>query len=166
MELFAADKRIIARRHLDKTGANGFFDSSESMKRPRPTPPAHPLCIFVVENHRDTLQLLRMYLEGMGHTVFSASTMKEALEALPGTGCEVLVSDIGLTDGNGWELLERLEQTGHRPRYAVAMSGLGMSADHLRSKEAGYRRHLLKPFVPDELENALAEAAQEAMARA
>ena len=133
------------------------------MKRLHPTPAIPPLRIFVVENHDDTRELLKMYLEDMGHTVLSAATMTDALEAVPGAECDVLISDIGLPDGDGWELLQKLPVP--RPSYAIAMSGFGMSADHLRSKEAGFRRHLLKPFVPDELESALVEAAQEAAVR-
>ena len=89
--------------------------------------------------------------------------MSAALEALPGTGCDVLISDIGLPDGDGWELLRRLPTP--RPAYAIAMSGFGMSADQLKSREAGFRRHLLKPFKPDELDDALIEAAREAATR-
>lgn len=134
------------------------------MKRPRLIPTMRPLRIFVVENHPDTLQLLSMYLEGMGHKVFPASTMAGALKTLPGTDCEVLISDIGLPDGDGWELLQRVASS--HPIYAIAMSGFGMSADHLKSKEAGFRRHLLKPLVLGELDHALAEAAQEMATRA
>ena len=133
------------------------------MKPSPPMPKVQPLRIFIVENHHDTRELLAMYLRGMGHTVFSASTMADALEKLPGAACDVLISDIGLPDGNGWELLQRLPAP-QRPRYAIAMSGFGMNADRLKSQEAGYRRHLLKPFVPDELDQALAEAASEAAA--
>ena len=89
--------------------------------------------------------------------------MTEALAKLPGTACDVLISDIGLPDGDGWELLRQTPEP--RPAYAIAMTGFGMSADELKSKEAGYRRHLLKPFVPDELDSALAEAAQEVTTR-
>lgn len=125
--------------------------------------PSRPLRIFVVENHADTLKWLSRYLEAEGHTVGSARTMACALEKLPQGDYDVLISDIGLPDGDGWELLRnaRLE----RPVYAIAMSGFGMSVDHARSKAAGYRHHLLKPFVPDELDSALAEAAREAAAR-
>ena len=122
--------------------------------------PAPPLRIFVVENHPDTLRALRMYLEGSGHAIASASTMQEALEAFPAARCEVLISDIGLPDGSGWDLLQKLRAGGHAPAYAIAMSGFGMNADHVRSQEAGYRHHLLKPFVPDDLDVMLAEAAQ------
>ena len=133
------------------------------MLRTRTIPVLRPMRIFVVENHVDTRELLSMYLEGMGHTVFSAGTMADALAKLPGAGCDVLISDIGLPDGDGWELLRRVPEP--RPAYAIAMTGFGMNADELKSKEAGYRRHLLKPFVPDALDSALAEAARESASR-
>ncbi len=123
---------------------------------------AKPLRIFVVENHRDTLEYLQMYLEMFGHTVQTADSMTKALAVLPGADCDVLISDIGLSDGDGWMLMHCLQLP--RPLYAIAMSGFGMGADQLKSQEAGYRRHLLKPINPDELDNALAEAARELMA--
>lgn len=116
-----------------------------------------PLRIFVVENHADTLKYLTMYLEQMGHEVESAKTMNEALDALPNADCDVLISDIGLPDGDGWELLERVKLP--HPVYAIAMSGFGMNADHAKSKAVGYRHHLLKPMNPDELDTMLEEAA-------
>lgn len=120
-------------------------------------PPA--LRVFVVENHADTLKYLRMYLEQMGHVVDSAGTMAEALAALPGADADVLISDIGLPDGDGWELMRRMELP--RPVYAIAMSGFGMNADHARSRAVGYRHHLLKPFTPEDLDAMLEEAAGE-----
>ena len=115
--------------------------------------------VFIVENHPDTLKWLTRYLEALGHTVAAAKSMAQALALLPQAPYDVLISDIGLPDGDGWELLRtvRLPQ----PIYAIAMSGFGMSADHARSKAAGFRHHLLKPFVPDDLDAALAEAARE-----
>ncbi len=133
------------------------------MKFARLQAPSHPLRIFIVENHSDTLNLLTQYLESMGHTVCSANTMSEALAALPDSSCDALISDIGLPDGDGWQLMERagLPST----VYAIAMSGFGMNTDRLKSKAAGFRRHLLKPFVPAELDAALEEAGQEVVAR-
>ena len=125
--------------------------------------PARALRIFVVENHADTLKYLSLYLEAIGHTVVPARTMAQALETLPTANCEVLISDIGLPDGDGWELLHTVQLP--HPVYAIAMSGFGMNADHVKSKEAGYRHHLLKPFVPNELDTALNEAMQEAAAQ-
>jgi two-component system CheB/CheR fusion protein len=117
------------------------------------------LRIFVVENHKDTLLWLTRYLEMMGHNVLSARTMHAALEALPGAGCDVLISDIGLPDGDGWQLLRSASLP--RPIYAIAMSGFGMTGDRAKSAAAGYRHHILKPFDPEALDAILDEAARE-----
>ena len=118
--------------------------------------------IFVVENHSDTLAYLTLYLEQMGHTVFSAQSLKEAVAALPEAACDVVISDIGLPDGSGWELLERAHLA--KPIYAIAMSGFGLGADRMRRVAAGFRHHVLKPFVPDDLDAMLEEAARECAA--
>ena len=118
-----------------------------------------PLRIFVVENHPDTLESLQIYLEESGHAVESAGTMADALAALPSANCDVLISDIGLPDGTGWELLQSLRLP--RPIYAIAMSGFGMNADHARSRSAGFRHHVLKPFPLRELDALLEEATHE-----
>jgi two-component system CheB/CheR fusion protein len=89
----------------------------------------------------------------------SARSMREALENLPSADPQVLISDIGLPDGDGWEMLQRSRLAG--TVYAIAMSGFGMNADFLRSKAAGYRHHMLKPFDPAELDTMLEEAGAE-----
>jgi CheY-like chemotaxis protein len=125
-----------------------------------PVPGARrPMRIFVVENHEDTRFLLCLLLEQLGHTVFSAPSLAGALEAMPAARCDVLISDIGLPDGNGWDLMTRLGDA--RPPYAIAMSGFGMSSDRQRSLNVGYRHHLLKPVEPNQLERLLDEAADE-----
>jgi two-component system CheB/CheR fusion protein len=120
-------------------------------------PEFYPLRILVVENHEDTRVALKDYLEMLGHTVLTASCVSEALSLFPSAGCSVLLCDIGLPDGDGWELLSKVRA----PVFAVAMSGLGLNADRLRSAEVGFRHHLLKPFVPEELDAILAEASTE-----
>lgn len=120
------------------------------------TPASRPLQIFIVENHEDTLKYLRMYLETLGHTVASATSMADALKKIPGQKIDLLLSDIGLPDGSGWELLEQLPSA--PGLFAVAMSGFGMNADRSRSRAVGYRHHLIKPFMPDELDSILTEA--------
>ncbi len=120
---------------------------------------ARPLRIFIVENHEDTRFLLGLLLEQLGHTVSSATTVAETLEKVPDAGCDVLISDIGLPDGNGWELMARLGDDA--PPYAIAMSGFGMASDRQRSLAAGFRHHLLKPVEPNHLERLLDEAVAE-----
>ncbi|MEO7933991.1 MAG: response regulator [Chthoniobacterales bacterium] len=116
-----------------------------------------PLCICLVENHPDTLRFLKLYLEQNGHQVHTAVTLEQALRLLAELDCDVLLSDIGLPDGDGWELMRQVS----KPIYGIAMSGFGMNADREKSRAAGYRHHLLKPFMPEELDTLLAEAIQE-----
>lgn len=115
--------------------------------------------IFVVENHPDTLKYLKMYLECLGHSVTTACTMQAALAASPTEDCHVLISDLGLPDGDGCQLLEQAKFP--RPVYAVAMSGFAAESDLARSKAAGFRRHIVKPFGGEDLREALEEAAGE-----
>lgn len=119
-------------------------------------PPHRHLQVFIVENHEDTLTSLTHYLTSNGCAVRSAQTMEEALQTLPSVHCDVLISDIGLPDGDGWELLRRARLEPHV--YTVAMSGFGQNTDRAKSEAAGYRKHLLKPIVPDDLDVVLAEA--------
>jgi CheY-like chemotaxis protein len=119
-----------------------------------------PLRIFVVEDHVDTLNCLKLYLESLDHTVLTAQTVAEALAELPSANCEVLISDIGLPDGTGWELLEKARCP--PLSGAIAMSGgFSFNDASIRSHSVGYRHHLLKPFTPVELKNILVEAARE-----
>ena len=115
--------------------------------------------MLLVENHEDTLSAMTMYLELQGHTVKSARDMKSALELAPTTQFDVLISDIGLPDGDGWELLRQL--SAKQPIRAIAMSGFGMNADRSKSKAAGFRDHLIKPFLIEELEAALQKVIDE-----
>jgi two-component system CheB/CheR fusion protein len=124
------------------------------------TPPAGraPLRIFIVENHPATLKYYRLFLEAEGHEVCSAGTIAEALTTIPESNCSVLISDVGLPDGDGWELLEKLKKSGRPyPAFAIAVSGYGSPSDKEKSKAAGFRHHLLKPFEPDVLVELLAE---------
>jgi CheY-like chemotaxis protein len=116
----------------------------------------YPLRIFLVEDHKDTLEALRIYLELCGHFVLSACSKAEALTEIPRANCHVLISDINLPDGNGWQLLQELENL--RPHYAIATSGYGMKADYERSAESGFRHHLVKPVAAEKIDTLLEEA--------
>lgn len=113
--------------------------------------------IFLVENHPDTVLYLSRYLRLLGHEVFSAGTIEEALRELPGKNCDLLLSDLTLPDGEGSSLLESLGAA--RPRFAVAMSGRNTPRDRDRTRAAGFSHYLIKPFLPDELDRVLLELA-------
>jgi len=116
-----------------------------------------PLRILVVENHGDTLRIMRSYLESLGHTVSAVANKAEALREASAGPLDMLISDIGLADGNGWELLA--EARFAQPVFAIAMSGYGMRSDQEKSTKAGFRRHIRKPFDLDVLDQILDEAA-------
>ena len=135
------------------------------IERPRSDPKPPPkhgfprLRVFVVENHHDTRALLCLMIEALGHVVVAAETMDQALHALAQEAYDVLISDIGLPDGDGWELMRRLR--GHGPVYAVALSGFSLSTDRARSRQVGFRHHLVKPYGIEQLPSVLREAARE-----
>ena len=112
-----------------------------------------PLRIFVVEDDNDALAAIQIYLEQLGHIVFSARSKAEALKKIPRANCDVLISDINLPDGNGWEILEEIGNL--RPNYAIAISGYGTKADRQRSAESGFRHHVVKPVFPDSLNDVI-----------
>ena len=118
-----------------------------------------PLRIFVIEDHRDTLEALQISLEQSGHVVFSARNKAEALREIPRANCHVLISDINLPDGNGWDLMQEVGKL--CPDYAIAISGHGMKADRERSAESGFRHHLVKPISAQKLDTLLQEATTE-----
>ncbi|MEO6848874.1 MAG: response regulator [Chthoniobacterales bacterium] len=119
------------------------------------------LKILLVENHADTLLYLQKYLESLGYKVHPARDMETALSLFSTHLPEILISDIGLPDGDGWELFRRVcaENPASVP-YGVAMSGYAMQSDTDQSFSAGYRHHLIKPFVPEDLEALLKLAAE------
>ena len=83
-----------------------------------------PLAVFVVENDEDTRRVFTMYLERKGCRVQTAANLGEAVEKLAASVPDVLIADIGLPDGNGWELPDRLRTQGvAMPPVAIAMTG-------------------------------------------
>ena len=116
------------------------------------------LSVFLVENHEDTVKYIRLYLEQLSYKVFIAADMATALREIPNSRCDVLISDIGLPDGDGWQLMEKLGD--QRPQFAIAMSGYGTDNDERRSRAVGYDHHLVKPFAPDALVALLREASK------
>jgi CheY-like chemotaxis protein len=75
--------------------------------------------------------------------------------AAAGSRFDLLLSDLRLPDGNGWDLLRRLEEAGWRPEHAIAISGWGSETDLAKSKSAGFQAHLIKPLAPEALKMVL-----------
>jgi signal transduction histidine kinase len=101
--------------------------------------------ILVVDDHRDTAESLRLLLAGQGHVVRTAASIAQALKVAESFEFDILISDIGLPDGHGTELLARLRSATDRPILGIAMSGFGMQDDQKHSWQAGFVEHLTKP---------------------
>ena len=128
--------------------------------------PAVRLRVFVVEDDPDTRTALMMYLRHLGHDAACACSFGEAVTALTQSRHDVLIADIGLGDGSGWDLIPHLRSLGvEPPPVAVAMSGFGMSEDHTRSRKAGFAAHLLKPFDAARLKALLTDVTTESTAQ-
>lgn len=117
--------------------------------------------LLLVEDHPDSLRVMSRYLYKIGFDVVCAMTMREAQAAFTTQRADVLVSDIGLPDGTGHDLLRWLRRLdGKLP--AVAVSGFGMEDDIRRSTEAGFATHLTKPVDLSVLRDALAQISPQA----
>jgi len=112
-------------------------------------------CILVVEDHGDTLRSMKLLLKRLGYEVLAAENMTEALRIAEHQHFDILLSDIGLPDGSGLELLRRIRSIREVP--ALALSGFGMEEDIERSLDAGFSEHLTKPVSIDRLQAAIAE---------
>jgi signal transduction histidine kinase len=123
---------------------------------PRAVPDGSGLRLLVVEDHRDTLETLQQLLKRRGYAVRTAASVEQALAVAEDYEFDMLVSDIGLPDGRGTELLERLEKLSRHPFLAIAMSGFGTDEDLRSSHEAGFAQHLTKPVEFATLHEAIA----------
>lgn len=115
--------------------------------------PQRPLRILLVEDHQDTQRALERLLVHWGHTVEAVATVTQALQVAEEFRPELLLSDIGLPDGTGMDLLRRLRERG--AMAAIAMSGYGMENDLEQSRAAGFGEHLIKPLAVERLQEAI-----------
>lgn len=116
-------------------------------------PPMRPLSILLVEDHVDTAQLLGNLLTLSGHSVRTAGTAASALEYAATEKFDVVLSDLGLPDASGHDLMRQLKQM--YGLTGVALSGYGMEDDLHRSEDAGFAEHIIKPVNLARLEAVL-----------
>jgi CheY-like chemotaxis protein len=116
-------------------------------------PPERTLRVLLVEDHEDTRRILGALISRWGHTVTVATTVAEACQALEAGTFDLLLSDIGLPDGSGFDVVARLRKSSSIP--AVAMSGYGMESDLARTQAAGFNEHIVKPVSAETLREML-----------
>ncbi len=116
--------------------------------------PATGLRLLVVEDHLDTAELLADLLARRGHRVVIAGCASDALRLASEETFDVVVSDVGLPDATGYDLMKELRA--RCPIKGIAMSGYGRAEDLEKSREAGFEEHLTKPIMLQKLEQAIA----------
>ena len=118
--------------------------------------PGHRLRILLVDDHADTCAALEKLLARRGHRVVAARDVRSAMEAARQNAFDLVITDVGLPDGTGMELMARLRAMS--PVRGIAISGFGMNGDRQKSLEAGFSAHLAKPLDFERLEAAIEEA--------
>jgi CheY-like chemotaxis protein/anti-sigma regulatory factor (Ser/Thr protein kinase) len=115
------------------------------------------LRLLVVEDHPDTARVLGRLLRASGYAVKTAQSAAAALELAAAEPFDVIVSDIGLPDQTGYDLMREI-----RSRYmmkGIAMSGYGMDEDLRKSRDAGFSDHIVKPANLAQLERSIRRVA-------
>lgn len=124
-----------------------------------PTPPIRTRSqrILLVEDHGDTARIMRHLLTSAGHSVKHAGDVASAVAMVKAdrNAFDLMVSDIGLPDGSGHQLMQALFAAGHC-LPAIALSGYGAEADVRKSRESGFSIHLIKPANLNQLQAAIA----------
>jgi PAS domain S-box-containing protein len=122
--------------------------------------------ILLVEDHEETRRLMSRLLGSYGHEVRVAENVAVAIEDLKGNGYDVIISDIGLPDGSGLDVIkyarEQAQARGHGPGSVrgIAVSGFGSEDDERLSRNAGFDAHLVKPIDIERLDHTIRQVLQ------
>jgi two-component system CheB/CheR fusion protein len=137
---------VPAPRDGDKKKSKGQAGREAQAKRPERR-------VLVVDDHFDTCTGMKMMLERRGYRVTLAHTADQAVEKTRHEEFDLVISDIGLPDRSGYELMRELSKTKGLP--GIALSGFGMENDVNRARAAGFSEHLTKPINFDRLEESI-----------
>ena len=121
------------------------------------------LQILVVDDNADTRELIAFILEQSGGQVRAVSSVGEALEALERLKPDVLVSDIGMPDEDGYSLIRKVraqEAEQEEKILAVALTAFARDEEHRLALQAGFQVHVSKPIEPEELVKVVANLAK------
>ena len=108
--------------------------------------------VLVVDDHEDTCIGMKMMLQRRGYDITVAHNADQALQKAQSEDFDLLISDIGLPDRSGYELMRELSGKG---LPGIALSGFGSEHDISKAHAAGFAEHLTKPINFDKLEEAI-----------
>jgi len=116
-------------------------------------PNGSALSILLVEDHDDSRRAMKRLLIALKHTVADASTVAAALELAKTQRFDLIISDLGLPDGSGLDLMRQLRQ--RSPLKGIALTGYGTESDIAAARKAGFAAHLTKPINFVALQNTI-----------
>ncbi|OGA96077.1 MAG: hypothetical protein A3G27_05180, partial [Betaproteobacteria bacterium RIFCSPLOWO2_12_FULL_66_14] len=138
------DRGATFRVALPAFAAQAEPEAAVQAEEARAAPKSGSRRILLVEDHGDTAAMMRMLLELSGYQVEGAGDVAQALSVASLNHFDLLISDLGLPDGSGLDLMKALRERGSTLK-SIALSGYGREEDIRRSKEAGFSAHLTKP---------------------
>jgi two-component system CheB/CheR fusion protein len=115
----------------------------------------HPLRVLLVEDHGVTAKMMGLVLAAGGHKVETAGDVATALKLADRQPFDLLISDLGLPDSSGYDLMRAVRSRGYK-FPGIALSGYGQEEDIQRSHEAGFAAHLTKPVPRERLVESIA----------
>jgi signal transduction histidine kinase/CheY-like chemotaxis protein len=109
--------------------------------------------LLLVDDHVDTCAGMKLMLERRGYDISVAHSAEQAVRKARSEDFDLLISDIGLPDRDGYELMSDLRKSKDLP--GIALSGFGAEADVAKARDAGFSEHLTKPINFERLEDAI-----------
>ena len=109
--------------------------------------------VLLVDDHHDTCIGMKRMLERHGYEITLAHSAEQAVEKVRTEEFDLLISDIGLPDRSGYDLMREVRLNNDLP--GIALSGFGSEQDVNQAREAGFAEHLTKPVSFERLEKTI-----------
>jgi len=137
---------------LAPVGRDGDGQDQPVDREPKQFVPRHRR-VLLVDDHYDTCIAMKRMLERHGYEITVAHTAEQAAEKVRTEEFDLLISDIGLPDRSGYDLMREVRLNNDLP--GIALSGFGSEQDVNQAREAGFAEHLTKPVSFERLEKTI-----------
>ena len=135
-----------------------LLTSAAHAAAPAPAPRNElPRRVLIVDDNRDAAEAMRLLLDARGHEARAVFEGRDVLPLISAFRPEVLLVDLGMPGMDGFEVCRQVLAAGGPAPLLVALTGWGQEQDRLRSREAGFDLHLVKPVGAEELESVFAK---------
>src|SRR6266705_1693227 len=128
-------------------------EEAPTVSREKEIPKPSQRRVLVVDDHQDTCTGMKMMLERRGYEITVAYSAEQAVQKAHNQDFDLLISDVGLPDRSGYDLMRELRHSKGLP--GIALSGFGTEHDVSKARAAGFSEHLTKPINFERLEEAI-----------